>query len=117
MLGVALIVIGIVIIDRSLWTLKDISLFFLAGFIATATIMLGGAVMGGFPIRTMFKALLVFGLCWFLILFPILLLPLPPEAPPLVIGSSGLLLVLIIGCYEKWKKKHETSKDKGKQRK
>jgi hypothetical protein len=111
-LGTALIIIGVVILNGSLWVIKDVPFFFLAGFMAVGAIMFGWAVMASFPIKALLKSLLVMGLWVFLFLLPLFFLPLPPEVPPLVGSFSLLLLVLMFVCYEKWNKGHKKSTEK-----
>ncbi len=99
-LGIILYVIGLAILDRALW-IRNIPLSFSGAFISVVTMAFGGAVIGNFPLKSLLAALLLAGLWCFLVLLPIFLVPLPPEAPPLLIGSSLLILVLAFGIYEK----------------
>ncbi len=117
-LGIALIIIGIVILDRTFLyrglqtSFENIPLFTIAVFISSVTIVFGGVVMGGIPIKEFLKSTIVVGLWVFLFLLPLFILPLPPEVPPVVGSFSLLLLALMFVCYEKWKKKHRKSAEK-----
>lgn len=107
--GITLIIIGLIILDRSFGALPNIPLSFLIGFMSVVAIIFGGALVGSMPIKKILISLSVAGLWLFLFLLPLFLLPLPPEIPPLVGGFSSLLFVLLIGGYEKWKAKHSRS--------
>ena len=103
--GIALIIVVIIIWDASLRASLELPLAFLVYFVSFAAIMLGWAKLTCFPVRRLSKYLVLIGLWLFLFLLPILLLPLPPEIPPIVVSFSALLIVLIVGSYHKWKKK------------
>jgi len=51
--------------------------------------------------------IIISGVWTCLVALPIMLLPLPEEASILALSSSLLLLVFIVGYYEKWKTKHK----------
>jgi hypothetical protein len=113
MLGITLVIIGLIILIVSLWTLKDMTLSFLATFTSSVIIMLGGVIMVSIPIKAFLKSIIVLGLWTFLFLLPLFLLPLPPEVPPLAGSFSLLFLALIFVYYEKRNaKKHGKSVEK-----
>lgn len=121
-IGIALIIIGVVILDRTLFyrglqtSFEDKPLFLLAAFMSSVTIAFGGCVIGGMQTKRFLKVVLMTGLWIFSVVLPVWLLPLPEEISVLAFSFSLLLPVLLIGCYEKWKIKHKKGAEKeGKQ--
>jgi len=104
-LGVVLIVVVLVVWDRSLRELQNLFLVFPLYFVSVVAIMLGWAALASYPMRKVLKYVIAIGAWLFLFVLPILLLSLPPEVPPLAISFSGCAAILLIGRYEKWKKK------------
>jgi hypothetical protein len=90
-----------VILTGSLWTIEDLPLSYGAAFVSIVAIMFGGKIMVNFPMKALLISLLLVGVWWFLVLLPIFYLPLPSGIPPLAGGLSLLLLVLLVGLYEK----------------
>ncbi|MCK4481806.1 hypothetical protein KAU55_01165 [Candidatus Bathyarchaeota archaeon] len=110
-IGIALIIIGVVILDRTLFyrglqtSFEDKPLFLLAAFMSSVTIAFGGCVIGGMQTKRFLKVVLMTGLWIFSVVLPVWLLPLPEEISVLAFSFSLLLPVLLYGCYEKWKTK------------
>lgn len=93
-------------------------------FLCVAMIIFGGFVLGiglRADLQKDFKLFLigtiVAGAWMFLVMLPMMLLPLPEEVSVLAMSFSGLLLVLLIGYFEKWSAKRKEKRKKEVERK
>jgi hypothetical protein len=120
-LGIVLVSVGLALLAIKPYPLYfhapiDVVLLFLITiFLKVTTIMLGGFIitigirteMQKDATRMLIIPIILFGFYTFLVALPILLLPLPEEATVLTLSASSLLLVLIMGYFEKRKTKHK----------
>lgn len=111
--GIGLIIASIIFMDRILyWSnihmlFNDKILFLLATFMSSVVIGFGIWLMAGLQISMFAKPLIITTAWIFLVILPILLLPLSSEVLALALGSSTLIPILLYSGYVNLKKKRK----------
>ncbi len=111
--GIGLIIASIIFMDRVLyWSnihmlFNDKILFLLATFMSSVVIGFGIWLMAGLQISMFAKPLIITTAWIFLVILPILLLPLSSEVLALALGSSTLIPILLYSGYVNLKKKRK----------